>query len=97
MATDDLISRQALVDALWCEREKLDAYMDECLEKGLSVLRSNAKVERNRIEEDINIISGFPAAVSNLTQVARDIGVSAEDVLNQSVAYEEAGHGTETD
>jgi hypothetical protein len=69
-----------LIDALWRERERLDAYMGECLGKGLSVSRATAKVERNRIEEDINIISGFQAAISTLAQVARDVSVSVDDI-----------------
>ena len=52
----DCISRQQAIDALWKERQQLDDYMDECLKKGLMALRAGTKAERNRIEEDIEII-----------------------------------------
>ena len=58
----DCISRKDAIDALWGEREKLDSYMDECLKKGLFALRSGTKAERNRIEEDIEIITRLPSA-----------------------------------
>jgi len=58
----DLISRQVAIDKLWGEREKLDSYMDECLKKKLFALRSGTKAERNRIEEDIEIITRLPSA-----------------------------------
>ena len=60
--TNDCISRKDAIDALWGEREKLDSYMDECLKKGLFALRSGTKAERNRIEEDIEIITRLPSA-----------------------------------
>ena len=59
---DDLISRKAAIDALWKERQQLDDYMDECLKKGLAALRAGTKAERNRIEEDIEIIKDLPSA-----------------------------------
>ena len=58
----DCIRRQAAIDALWGEREKLDAYMDKCLKTELFALRLGTKVERNRIEEDIEIIKELPSA-----------------------------------
>ena len=58
----DLISRQVAIHTLWQERQRLDAFMDECLKKGLTALRAGTKAERNRIEEDIEIIKELPSA-----------------------------------
>ena len=59
---DDLISRKMAIDALWEEREALEAYMEECLKKECFASRAYAKTERNRIEEDIYILEHLPSA-----------------------------------
>ena len=58
----DLISKQLAIDELWGEREKLDSCMDVYLKNRLFTLRSLTKAERNRIEEDIEIITRLPSA-----------------------------------
>lgn len=58
----EYISRQEASDALWQEREMLDSLMDEYLDKGMPIMRSNAKIERNRVDNDIFIIDQLPAA-----------------------------------
>lgn len=58
----DYISRQEARDALWQERVMLDSLMDEYLIKGMPIMRSNAKIERNRVDNDIFIIDQLPAA-----------------------------------
>jgi hypothetical protein len=68
MQKGDVIYRQVAIDALWGEREKLDSYMDECLKNGLFALRSGTKAERNRIEEDIEIITRLPSAQAEPTR-----------------------------
>ena len=59
---DDLISRQDAIDALWEKRQALNDIMDKYLQDDLLVLRQQTKTERNRIEEDINIIEELPSA-----------------------------------
>ena len=59
----DVIKRQDVIDALWNEREKMNAFMQECLKTGNTVLRANTKIERNRIEEDIYIIKAIPPVI----------------------------------
>lgn len=67
----DTISRQAAIDALWAERERLNAFMDKCLKNGYTALRASTKSERNRIEDDINIIESLPAAQPQVKCVAK--------------------------
>lgn len=56
----DLISRKYAIEALLSERKELDSYMEYCLMNGLYELRSLAKAQRNRIDEDIEILTGLP-------------------------------------
>ena len=55
-----MIYRQDAIDALWEKRQALNDFMDKCLQDDLLVLRQQTKIERNRIEEDINIIEELP-------------------------------------
>ena len=59
---DDLISRQAAIDALWAERMKHDEEMERNLETCSFALRADNKARRNRVEEDIEIIRQLPPA-----------------------------------
>ena len=72
MNIEDMISRQAIIDALWTERQKLDAFMEECLKKGDMNLRARTKIERNRIEEDIYIIKNMPLVKMEVRQDKSD-------------------------
>ena len=55
-----MIYRQDAIDALWEKRQALNDIMDKYLQDDLLVLRQQTKIERNRIEEDINIIEELP-------------------------------------
>ena len=59
---DDLISRQEAIDALRGERHGLVEFMDYCLKNEMYGARYHAKVERNRIDEDILILENLPTA-----------------------------------
>lgn len=58
----DTISRQQAIDALWEKRQALNDYMEILLQDGKMQSRYLTKIERNRIEEDINIIEDLPSA-----------------------------------
>ena len=58
----DLIDRQAAIGALWEKRQALNDYMEILLQDGKMSSRYLTKIERNRIEEDINIIEQLPPA-----------------------------------
>ena len=58
----DLISRQDAIDALWEQRQKLNDHMEILLQNDNMASRYLAKIERNRIEEDINIIEELLSA-----------------------------------
>ena len=60
--TDDLISRQQAIDALWAERMKHSEEMERNLETCSFALRADNKARRNRVEEDIEIIKQLPPA-----------------------------------
>ena len=57
---NDLISRQSAIDALWGMRQSLDESMDRFLAMNMMTSRAVAKAERNRIENDIQIIESLP-------------------------------------
>lgn len=61
-ADGDTISRQSAIDALWEKRQALNNYMEILLQDGKMQSRYLAKIERNRIEEDINIVEALPSA-----------------------------------
>ena len=74
ISTDtDTISRQHAIDALWEKRQALNDYMEILLQDGKMQSRYLTKIERNRIEEDINIIEDLPSAQPAPSQVAADI------------------------
>lgn len=77
----DLISRQAAIDALWAERMKLSEEMERNLETCSFALRADNKTRRNRIEEDIEIIKQLPPAQSEYEPV------KAEDFANNVREY----------
>lgn len=58
----DTIDRQAAIDLLWQERERLDELMDEYLEVGMPIIRFNTKIERNRVEADVELLKSLPSA-----------------------------------
>ena len=77
--SSDTISRAKAIEALWEKRQALNDYMEILLQDGKMSSRYLTKIERNRIEEDINIIEELPPAQPAPSQVAADIARIVEN------------------
>ena len=55
-----LIDADPFAEALWNERDRLQAFMNECAERGMWTTRYETKIERNTIEGIVQAMNEEP-------------------------------------